>query len=151
MRYLLVDRIIEWKANEWIKGIKNVSMTEDFLEFHFPKNPVMPGALLLEALTQLGGWLEAVSSDFRDWPLLEKVEKCQYYGFAFPGDRVELYVEARTGANAGSKAYRGTCTVEGKKKVVADFVCALKRLEEIENVDEQRNFFEILSRARPQE
>ncbi|NIR04642.1 MAG: 3-hydroxyacyl-[acyl-carrier-protein] dehydratase FabZ, partial [Candidatus Aminicenantes bacterium] len=42
MRYLLIDQIVHWKSGESIKGIKNVSMSEDFLEFHFPKNPIMP-------------------------------------------------------------------------------------------------------------
>ena len=65
MRYLLIDHITEWKSGEFMKGVKNVAMSEDFLEFHFPKNPIMPGVLLLEALTQMAGWLEAASSDFR--------------------------------------------------------------------------------------
>ncbi|HBD06910.1 MAG TPA: beta-hydroxyacyl-ACP dehydratase, partial [Syntrophobacteraceae bacterium] len=64
MRYLLVDRITDWKAGESITGIKNVAMSEDFLEFHFAGNPVMPGVLALEALMQLTGWLEAASSEF---------------------------------------------------------------------------------------
>ncbi len=55
MRYLLIDRITEWKAGQKIKGVKNVAMTEDFLEWHFPKNPVMPGVLLIEAFAQLSG------------------------------------------------------------------------------------------------
>jgi len=92
MRYLLIDRILEWKAHDHIKGVKNVAMTEDFLEFHFPKNPVMPGVLLIEAFAQLTGWLEAVSSDFKNWFLISKVRQCKFYGFALPGDQVELEV-----------------------------------------------------------
>ena len=56
MRYLLIDHITEWKSGESIMGVKNVAMSEDFLEFHFPKNPIMPGILLLEGLVQLAGW-----------------------------------------------------------------------------------------------
>ena len=66
MRYLLVDRIIALDPGNNITGVKNVAMSEDFLEFHFPKNPIMPGIMLLEALVQLSGWLEAASSDFRE-------------------------------------------------------------------------------------
>jgi 3-hydroxyacyl-[acyl-carrier-protein] dehydratase len=57
MRYLLIDCITEWQPGTKIKGIKNVAMSEDFLEYHFPKNPIMPGVLLLEAIAQLTGWL----------------------------------------------------------------------------------------------
>ncbi len=78
MRYLLIDKIAEWKAGQRIKGLKNVAMTEDFLEFHFPKNPVMPGVLLIEAFTQLTGWLEAASSDFKRWFLIDRVRQCKF-------------------------------------------------------------------------
>ncbi len=96
MRYLLIDHITEYKPGESIKGIKNVAMSEDFLEFHFPKNPIMPGVMLLEALIQLTGWLEAASSDFKNWFLVTKVIKSNFYGFAFPGDQVELEVQIIT-------------------------------------------------------
>src|SRR5207237_2805332 len=102
MRFLLVDRIVEWKPGDSIQGIKNVAMSEDFLEFHFPGNPVMPGALLLEALAQLAGWLEAASSDFHDWFMLRNVQKCMFYGFVLPGDRVDLHV--RTTATPANEA-----------------------------------------------
>ena len=36
MRYYLVDRISEWEVDKRIRGIKNVAMTEDFLQYHFP-------------------------------------------------------------------------------------------------------------------
>ena len=93
MRYLFIDHITEWKSGELIKGIKSIAMSEDFLEFHFPKNPIMPGVLLLEALAQLTGWLEAASSDFKNWFLINKVRKSSFYGFALPGDQVELEVQ----------------------------------------------------------
>jgi 3-hydroxyacyl-[acyl-carrier-protein] dehydratase len=121
MRYLLIDHITEWKKGEHIRGIKNVAMSEDFLEFHFPKNPIMPGVLLLEALTQLTGWLEAASSDFKNWFLISNVRKCNFYGFAFPGDRVELEVRSISSAGADKKVYSGSGTVNGKKKIRAEF------------------------------
>ena len=71
MRYYLVDRISAWEADKRIRGIKNVAMTEDFLQYHFPHRPTMPGVLLLESMTQLAGWLEAISSEFTRWFLLE--------------------------------------------------------------------------------
>src|SRR5512147_1879548 len=116
MRYLLIDRITEWKKDEYIKGVKNVAMSEDFLEFHFPGNPIMPGVLLIEAMAQITGWLEAASSDFREWFLISKVHQCKFYGFALPGDQVEIEVRVSPGPGAGEKVYNGTGTVGGKKK-----------------------------------
>ncbi|MHB8883155.1 MAG: 3-hydroxyacyl-ACP dehydratase FabZ family protein [Thermodesulfovibrionales bacterium] len=146
MRYLLVDHIIEWKAGESIRGIKNVAMSEDFLEFHFPKNPIMPGVMLLEALTQLTGWLEAASSDFRQWFLISGVNKCSFYGFAFPGDQVELRVEFVSSSAENRKVFKGTGLVQGKKKIAVEFEGSLVPFDELEDGEEQRRFFDLLMR-----
>jgi len=148
MRYLLVDHITEYKPGEFIRGIKNVAMSEDFLEFHFPKNPIMPGVMLLEALTQLTGWLEAASSDFKNWFLVNKVNKSNFYGFAFPGDQVELTVELISSPQQGHPAtiYRGSGFVKGKKKIVAEFEGEVIPLEDIEDTEEQKKFFTVLIR-----
>jgi len=156
MRYLLIDHITEWKSGEFIKGVKSIAMSEDFLEFHFPKNPIMPGVLLLEALTQLTGWLEAASSDFRNWFLISKVRKSNFYSFALPGDQVELEVQLIGGQEKDTplphldrgeiKVYRGTGMVKGKKKIVAEFEGEIVPVAEIEDPDEQRRFFQVLTR-----
>jgi len=147
MRYLLIDHITEYKQGELIKGVKNVAMSEDFLEFHFPKNPIMPGVMLLEALTQLTGWLEAVSSDFKNWFLISKVKKSSFYGFAFPGDQVELEVKVLPKDSGKGNVYQGIGMVNGKKKILAEFEGEIIPLSDIEDEEEQRQFFLRLTRG----
>jgi 3-hydroxyacyl-[acyl-carrier-protein] dehydratase len=147
MRYLLVDRIVEWKANESIKGVKNVALSEDFLEHHFPKNPIMPGVLLLEALVQLAGWLEAASSDFQNWFLLKEVDRCMFYGFTYPGDSVELEVKRKPGDSPAGRKFSGSCAVGGKRKMVVGFEGDLLPFAELENIDDQKRLFEFLTRS----
>ncbi|MCL1827463.1 MAG: bifunctional UDP-3-O-[3-hydroxymyristoyl] N-acetylglucosamine deacetylase/3-hydroxyacyl-ACP dehydratase [Candidatus Cloacimonetes bacterium] len=53
--FLLVDKIIDFKPNESITGIKNVTINEPFFQGHFPDHPVMPGVLIVEAMAQTGG------------------------------------------------------------------------------------------------
>jgi 3-hydroxyacyl-[acyl-carrier-protein] dehydratase len=146
MRYLLIDHITEWKPGESIKGIKNVAMSEDFLEFHFPRNPIMPGVMLLEAITQLTGWLVAASSDFRDWFLISKVRKCSFYGFAFPGDQVEFEINRIAGEDPDVNVYSALGTIKGKKKIAAEFEGILTPLSELEDPEGQRRFFALLTR-----
>lgn len=146
MRYLLIDHITEWEADKRIKGIKNVAMSEDFLEFHFRSQPIMPGVLLLEALTQLAGWLTAASSGFESWIAIRQVRKCMFYGFALPGDQVELEVDYMADVTPGVKLYLGTGKVGGKKKITAEFEGQITPLAELEKPAEQRSFFKILNR-----
>jgi len=146
VRYLLVDRIMEIEPGTRITGVKNVAMSEDFLEFHFPKNPIMPGIMLLEALVQLAGWLEAASSDFERWFLVSKVNKCNFYGFVLPGDQVELKLSVSTAPGQDLRVYSGAGLVGGKRKIRAEFRGNLVSLDSIEEIDEQKRFFGILTR-----
>jgi len=146
MRYLLIDHVLEWQKGERIRGIKNVAMSEDFLEFHFPKNPIMPGVMLLEAITQLTGWLEAASSDFQNWFLITRVLKCSFYRFALPGDQVEFEVTRIPGVTADTRAYSAIGTVKGAKKIVVAFEGILMPLADIEDPEEQKKFFSLLTR-----
>ena len=53
--FLLVDRIIELEPMKRAVGIKNVTINEPFFQGHFPGHPIMPGVLILEAISQVGG------------------------------------------------------------------------------------------------
>ena len=145
MRYYLVDRISEWEVNKRIRGVKNVAMTEDFLQYHFPRRPTMPGVLLLESLTQLAGWLEAVSSGFTRWFLLEHVTSCKFYDLTGPGDQVEFVLDVVQPADASRRRYRGTGSVGGKRRVAAEFDGIVIPLTDIETPSSQRQLFEVLT------
>lgn len=148
MRYLLVDRIIESPEDGQLSGIKNVAMSEDYLEHHFRDRPIMPGVLLLEALSQLAGWQVAAASDFKCWFLIDQVHRCGLYGFVLPGDQVEISVKGFEGPGPGRAAFSGIGMVEGQKRVVAEFEGAVIALEDLEDPDEQRVRYARLVRAR---
>ena len=92
MRYLLIDKILELEKGKRAVGIKNITMSEDIFAEHFPHCPVMPGALILEAVIQLGGWLIAVTEDFRMWALLKRVEQMKLRRIVVPGECLTVEV-----------------------------------------------------------
>jgi UDP-3-O-[3-hydroxymyristoyl] N-acetylglucosamine deacetylase / 3-hydroxyacyl-[acyl-carrier-protein] dehydratase len=55
--FLLVDKITDFKIDESVVGVKNVTVNEPFFQGHFPGQPVMPGVLIIEAMAQTGGVL----------------------------------------------------------------------------------------------
>ncbi|MBW1693404.1 MAG: 3-hydroxyacyl-ACP dehydratase FabZ [Deltaproteobacteria bacterium] len=59
--FIMIDRVIELVPNEKVLALKNVTINEPFFQGHFPKNPVMPGVLIIEAMGQAGAILAAES------------------------------------------------------------------------------------------
>lgn len=49
---LLVDRIVDFVPGESAVGLKNVTINEPHFQGHFPRIPVMPGVLIVEAMAQ---------------------------------------------------------------------------------------------------
>ncbi|MGZ9098007.1 MAG: 3-hydroxyacyl-ACP dehydratase FabZ [Micavibrio sp.] len=49
---LLVDRIVDFVPHESAVGLKNVTFNEPHFQGHFPRMPVMPGVLIVEAMAQ---------------------------------------------------------------------------------------------------
>ena len=61
--FLLVDRVLECRAGESIRALKNVTYNEPFFPGHFPARPVMPGVMIIEALAQAAGILAFVTAN----------------------------------------------------------------------------------------
>ncbi|MEX2015851.1 MAG: 3-hydroxyacyl-ACP dehydratase FabZ, partial [Candidatus Hydrogenedentales bacterium] len=55
--FLLVDRILTFVPQDHVIGIKNVTVNEPFFQGHWPRNPVMPGVLIIEAMAQVSSLL----------------------------------------------------------------------------------------------
>jgi 3-hydroxyacyl-[acyl-carrier-protein] dehydratase len=88
-----LDRILEIEPGQSIRAIKCLSLSEDYLQDHFPRFPVMPGVLMLEALYQASAWLVRATYDF-DYPnvVLREARNVKYQDFVAPGR--QLVVEA---------------------------------------------------------
>lgn len=138
MRFLLVDRIADHVPDTSIQGWKNVAMAEDYLEWHFPERPIMPGVLILEACVQLAGWLEAGSSEFERWFLLDHVRTARYYDFATPGDRIDITLTRIEDDNPERRVYRAETSVDGKRGASIEFEGCVTPLADLEDRDRAR-------------
>lgn len=92
MRFLLVDSILEWEPGKQAKGIKNVSLSEDFFDDHFPLKPIMPGALIVEGMAQLSGLLLEESMKRQTGKtlkaLMSLMEKVKFRHPVYPGAQI---------------------------------------------------------------
>ena len=129
MRYLLIDRIETLRKNHSIVAIKNVSLSEDVFTDHFVGVPVLPGALIIEALAQAGTALLEVSSSFTKKAILAFVKQVKFRTIVRPGDQMiieEFITESQ------DSIVELNCIVRVNEKVVADgqIVFSLREAEE---------------------
>ena len=86
MRWIWIDRFIEFESGSHARAVKNVTLAEEHLHDHFPGFAVMPGSLILEGLAQTGGILLGESHNFQHIVILGKVPKITFHSWACPGD-----------------------------------------------------------------
>jgi 3-hydroxyacyl-[acyl-carrier-protein] dehydratase len=93
--FLLVDRILELELDRRIVGIKNVTVNEPFFQGHFPGRPVMPGVLIIEAMSQVGGVLafKSVITNGKPVVYLTGINGAKFRKPVVPGDRLRFEVD----------------------------------------------------------
>ena len=149
MRFLFVDQILAFEKGKSATGIKVVTMSEDFLADHFPRFPVMPGVLQLEAISQVASWLAFVSSDFKMKGALSELGTIKFKDFVKPGDQmiIEVTLQSSDGEGATFKA-----NVKVKDKVKTTLTSARLSyipVEELEDPVEAKEYFDYLSGEKP--
>jgi len=117
MRFVLIDRITELNSGKSLTAIKNLSLAEEYLADHFPGFPVMPGVLMLEALTQAGAWLVREMEDFSHSVIVLKQAKTIKYGsFVEPGRQLQLKVEMVSHGESET-IFKGVGVIDGQEMV----------------------------------
>ncbi|MDD6770534.1 MAG: 3-hydroxyacyl-ACP dehydratase FabZ [Inconstantimicrobium porci] len=92
--FLLLDRVTEVTEGVKAKGIKNVTVNEPFFQGHFPKEPVMPGVLIVEAMAQLGAVAILSKDEFKGkTAYFAGIDKVKFRDKVVPGDTLNLEVE----------------------------------------------------------
>ncbi len=130
--FLLIDRVTELEAGKRIVGYKNVTMNEPFFQGHFPKYPVMPGVLILEAMAQAAGILtfKSVAEAPSDNTILfyAGIDNARFKRQVIPGDKLTLVAEI-TASKRGIWKYKAQALVDGEVACEADLMCAQREVD----------------------
>ena len=113
--FLLVDRIIGARGDEFGIGIKNVTANEPQFQGHFPGAPAMPGVLLIEAMAQTAGALCVASQLDNAAPsvvYMMTIDKAKFRKPVVPGDQVRFHM-TRVAKRRNMWWFRGEAKVDG--------------------------------------
>jgi 3-hydroxyacyl-[acyl-carrier-protein] dehydratase len=118
---IYIDYVDSIDPGKKIIATKNVTINEDFFQGHFPGNPVMPGALILETLAQAGSILILKSEEFLGrTAYIGGINKAQFRQKVVPGDTIKLSFEI-TKVKGSVGTADAIATVEGKKVAECEF------------------------------
>lgn len=94
MRFRQLDQILDLQPGKRIVAVKRLEPQEEYLKDHFPRFPVMPGVLMLEAMFQAGAWLVYASEDFQHATVvLKEARNIKFADFVEPGEQLMVTAE----------------------------------------------------------
>jgi len=129
MRFFLIDKINEWNVGKTAKAVKNIALSEDFFDDHFPRRPVMPGVLIVEGMAQLSGLLleaslkEQYGEDAK--AILTVLERTKFRDLVKPGDTL-IYTTEITSVNKNGGKVSASAYLNNKTVVTTGMVFAFK-------------------------
>ena len=119
MRWIWIDRFVEFERGKRARAVKNLSLAEDHFADHFPGYPVMPAALILEGLAQTGGILVGEANGFQEKVVLAKVPRAVFHREMRAGEQLIyeaeiLHLRPEGAAVVGRVVVDGAVTAEAE-------------------------------------
>src|SRR5262245_12940679 len=93
MRWIWIDRFLDFQPGKFARAVKNLSRAEAFIADHFPGLPIMRGHLRLDGLAHAGGILVGEANDFREKVVLAKIPFARFTRDALAGEQLTLEAE----------------------------------------------------------
>lgn len=129
---ILVDRVLDYKAFEYLTAIKNITINEQFFNGHFPENPIMPGVLMLESLAKASALLAGLSLPFEEnknkMHFFAGIDKAKFKHVVTPGDQLRLEVKL-LGRKREFWRMHGEAYVGDKLACTANLLSAAKEIK----------------------
>ncbi len=113
--FLMVDRVVSMRGDEFAIGIKNVTFNEPQFMGHFPGQPVFPGVLMIEGMAQTAGVMCIASGAAGQAKAVYfmTIDKAKFRKTVGPGDVIEYHMTKKA-QRKNMWWYRGEAKVAGE-------------------------------------
>ncbi len=130
MKFSLIDKIESLELNKSITAIKGLTLSEEYLKDHFPNFPVMPGVLMIEAMTQASAWLIRVSENFaHSMVILKEARNVKFGQFLRPGQTLTVHATI-VSETENEVVLKTEGTIEGQSRIRAQLVMSRYNLRD---------------------
>ncbi len=154
MSYFMIDKVTELDTGENVRGVKNVTLTDEILHDHFPDHPIVPCDLILESIDQLSGFLLEMTFIKKGAPfrraLMMQVRNAKFYETCGPGDTLDVAVRIESLLDAAAEV-SATVHVSEKRVVRATLTFAMTEVRSERILDLRRYIYRLWTRDLNQE
>lgn len=117
---LLIDHVDQVIPGKMALAKRNVTVNEEVFNGHFPHNPVLPGALIVEALAQTGAVALLSQPEFKGkTAYFGGIKSAEFRRVVRPGDQMSLKVELEK-VKGHIGVGKGVTTVDGQRACTAE-------------------------------
>jgi len=121
MRWIWIDKFVEFESGKRAVAIKNLTLAEEHLHDHFPGYPVMPASLMIEGMAQTAGILVGEARHFAEKVILAKIRKASFEGVARPGQQLRYEANAELITEQAAQT-AGTIYCDGERLGTVDLI-----------------------------
>jgi 3-hydroxyacyl-[acyl-carrier-protein] dehydratase len=93
MRWMWIDRFVQFESKSSAMTVKNVSLAEEHLHDLFPAYPIMPHTLIIEGMAQTAGILVGEARDFAEKVILAKIGRATFHRLVMAGETLVFSVK----------------------------------------------------------
>jgi 3-hydroxyacyl-[acyl-carrier-protein] dehydratase len=91
MRWIWIDKFVEFTPRTSATAVKNVSLAEEHLHDLYPNFPIVPHSLIVEGMAQTAGILVGEARNFTEKVILAKIGRATFHRLVRPGDTIAFH------------------------------------------------------------
>lgn len=111
MRWIWIDKFVEFTPRVSATAMKNVTLAEEHLHDLYPAFPIVPNSLIIEGMAQTAGILVGEARNFAEKVILAKIGKAVFHRLVRPGETI-VFISKIEHLDEHGASISGTVKVE---------------------------------------